>query len=101
MNCENWRSCLLPHEASIGSAIACLDHSGLQIALLVNAQEQLVGTITDGDIRRGLLRGLGLDGPAAAVAHIDPMVVPPIGEAHPVYRERARMRNGHAASDAR
>lgn len=77
MNCENWRSCLLPCGASIGEAVACLDRSGLQIALLVTAQDQLVGTITDGDIRRGLLRGLPLDAPAEEVAQTAPLVVPP------------------------
>jgi dTDP-glucose pyrophosphorylase len=77
MNSENWRSCLLSPEASMGEAVACLDRSGLQIALLVDGEDQLVGTITDGDIRRGLLRGLDLTTPAVEVAQTTPLVVPP------------------------
>ena len=37
-------------------AIRNLDESAMQIALVVTADGTLVGTITDGDIRRGLLR---------------------------------------------
>jgi dTDP-glucose pyrophosphorylase len=76
MNSDNWRSCLLPRDSNIGEAIACLDRSGLQIALLTNEHEQLIGTITDGDVRRGLLRGLGLEAPAAEVAQTAPLVMP-------------------------
>jgi dTDP-glucose pyrophosphorylase len=64
-------------KVSFGDAIAFLDRSGFQIALLVDAQERLIGTITDGDIRRGLLRGLGLEAPASEVAQTSPLVVPP------------------------
>jgi NDP-sugar pyrophosphorylase family protein len=37
----------------------------------------LEGTVSDGDIRRGLLRGLELDHPISAVVHRDALVVPP------------------------
>ena len=31
------------------------------ILFLVNTEEQLVGSLTDGDLRRGFIKGLGLD----------------------------------------
>ncbi len=36
---------------------------GPKTLFVLNADERLVGTLTDGDIRRGLIRGLDVDGP--------------------------------------
>ncbi|MEC7817653.1 MAG: nucleotidyltransferase family protein [Pseudomonadota bacterium] len=77
MSIGNWREALLARGATIGDAVRSLDHSGLQIVLVMTDEERLAGTITDGDIRRGLLRGLGTSDPAQEVMQNDPMVVPP------------------------
>ena len=57
----NWRNVVLPRRASIRDAIRCLDEVALQIAIIVDSNGSMVGTITDGDIRRALLRGDSLD----------------------------------------
>lgn len=44
---------------------------------MVNEAGELQGTISDGDIRRGLLRGLDLNSPIASVIHRNALVVPP------------------------
>ncbi len=72
-----WRKALLTPDATLQQAIKSLDTSALQIALVTSADGVLVGTITDGDIRRALLRGLDLNSPVAAIIHHDPLVVPP------------------------
>ena len=77
MSNESWRIALLPEDASLQQAIRCLDESGLQIAIVAQADDRMVGTLTDGDIRRGLLRGLTLTSPAHDIIHRDPLVVPP------------------------
>lgn len=77
MGVLNWRDALLPSTAKIGDAIALLDRTGLQILLVVQKDGVLLGTITDGDIRRGLLRGETLRSPVGAIVHREPMVVPP------------------------
>jgi dTDP-glucose pyrophosphorylase len=77
MPIETWRIALLPQDASLQQAIRCLDESGLQIAIVVLPDGRLVGTLTDGDIRRGLLRGLTLGSLAEEVVNREPMVVPP------------------------
>jgi dTDP-glucose pyrophosphorylase len=74
---KDWRKTLLPASACLREAIACLDASALQIVVVVDDNDQLRGTLTDGDIRRGLLRGLGLNEPIATIIHADPLVVPP------------------------
>jgi dTDP-glucose pyrophosphorylase len=74
---ERWRLAILPETATIQDAIRNLDASGLQIILVVSPGETLIGTLTDGDIRRGLLRGLHLDSPIESIIHREPLVVPP------------------------
>ncbi len=73
----DWRQALLPLEATIQDAIQCLDKSSAQIALVVSAEGVLVGTLTDGDIRRALLKGLNLHSPVRGIVHDNPVVAPP------------------------
>ena len=72
-----WRKALLPADASLQQAIRNLDESGLQIALVVSTDDMLVGTLTDGDVRRGLLRGLNLNSSIDSITYREPLVVPP------------------------
>ena len=45
----------------IKDAIRVIDQGAAQIALVVDSQQRLLGVITDGDIRRGILRGVRMD----------------------------------------
>lgn len=72
-----WRTALIPADASVQQAIRNLNDSALQIALVVDANGTLLGTITDGDIRRGLLRGLELHSPVESIVNQTPLVAPP------------------------
>jgi dTDP-glucose pyrophosphorylase len=74
---NDWRSALLQEHATLQMAIHSLDRSALQIALVISEDGKLIGTVTDGDIRRGLLRGLELNSPVNAIARREPLVVPP------------------------
>jgi len=51
-----------------------IDNSSLQVALIVNDDKRLLGTVTDGDIRRGILRGVLLDEPIHKIMHTNPTV---------------------------
>lgn len=72
-----WSKALVPMTSSLGEVIINLDQTSLQIALVVSPEGTLVGTLTDGDIRRGLLGGLGLDSPIETIIQKAPLVVPP------------------------
>lgn len=72
-----WRVALLPVGATIQQAIQSLDKSGLQIVLMVAENDTLYGTLTDGDIRRALLKGMTLQSEANEIAHRNPLVAPP------------------------
>ena len=52
--------CIAPH-SSLRQAIACIDRNEKGIVLVTNEERRLLGTITDGDVRRAVLAGESLD----------------------------------------
>lgn len=72
-----WRRAILPADITVQQAIRNLDQVAIKIVLVVNEFEELQGTVSDGDIRRGLLRGLDLNSPITTIIHRDALVVPP------------------------
>lgn len=76
MPTDSWRKALLTAKATLLQAICCLDESSLQIVIIVADDGRLLGTLTDGDIRRGLLRGLEMSSTVESIIHSDPLVVP-------------------------
>ena len=54
-----------------------MTETGFQIVLVVSLDKALLGTLTDGDIRRGLLIGLDLDSSIESIVYREPLVVPP------------------------
>jgi len=73
---ELWRRAILPVDATIEQAIRNLDQVAIKIVLVVNEAGGLEGTISDGDIRRGLLKGLNLNSPIAGIIQRNPLVAP-------------------------
>jgi dTDP-glucose pyrophosphorylase len=51
----NWKNLLISPDASIEDAISTIDRGGARIALVVDGEGKLLGTVTDGDIRRALI----------------------------------------------
>lgn len=56
---------LIGPSASIRDAMRAIDRGAQNIALIVDDANRFVGTISDGDVRRAILRGLDLDSPAS------------------------------------
>jgi dTDP-glucose pyrophosphorylase len=52
-----------------------LNHTGLKIVLVSNEDKELLGTVTDGDIRRGLINGLTLNTNVKEILNSNPIVV--------------------------
>lgn len=73
---EIWRKALLTADATLQQVICNLNETALKIALVVSLDGTLLGTITDGDIRRGLLRGLDLNSSLTSIINREPLVVP-------------------------
>ncbi len=51
-------SAMIPPEATISEAVRRLEEAGTGALLLCGADRKLVGVLTDGDIRRSILRDL-------------------------------------------
>jgi len=64
MSTKGWRRALVRAHGTIAVAIQRLNDSAVQIALVIRDGGILEGTVTDGDVRRGLLAGMSLQSPA-------------------------------------
>ena len=58
---------LVKQSDTIRTAIEKINGGFTQIALVVDSNDRLRGTVTDGDIRRGLLNGKNLDNPVHSI----------------------------------
>jgi dTDP-glucose pyrophosphorylase/predicted transcriptional regulator len=58
---SNWRDALVSSSTSLRQTIEAITNGNLQIALVVDANNKLLGTVTDGDIRKAILAGKDLD----------------------------------------
>ncbi len=68
---KDWRKTLITTATPIFEAIRIIDAGALQIALVIDQESRLIGIITDGDIRRGLLKGVSLDQPVHLIMKRD------------------------------
>jgi len=60
MKLHDWTKTIISPSDTIEMVIKVLDEVGMRIALVVDESGKLQGTITDGDVRRALLRKLGM-----------------------------------------
>ncbi|MCZ2207373.1 CBS domain-containing protein [Cylindrospermopsis raciborskii] len=72
---NNWKDVLVHPETPLREAIAKIDKSALQVALVLNPDNTLGGLVTDGDIRRFILSGKDLDVPVCEVMNSQPTTV--------------------------
>jgi dTDP-glucose pyrophosphorylase len=71
---SNVQETLVPRSATIKQVIETIERAQAKIALVIDDDRRLIGTVTDGDVRRGLLRGLELRGPATQIMNEHPRV---------------------------
>ena len=65
----NWATHTLPDSATIKDGLEQLNAVNGEAVFILNAEEKVVGTITDGDIRRGLIGGKSLNDGITEVMH--------------------------------
>lgn len=69
---NNWEITLVGPNTTLRDGLTAIDRGGCQIALVVDADRRLLGTLSDGDARRGLLKGLSLADRVALAMHAKP-----------------------------
>ena len=69
---KNWRDVLVGPDTPIRDALTVIDRIGSQIALVVDDERRLLGTLSDGDIRRALLKGVSLDSAVTLAMRTNP-----------------------------
>ncbi|MSP49866.1 MAG: CBS domain-containing protein [Alphaproteobacteria bacterium] len=74
---KSWRETLVAPTTRILEAIENLNRTAAQICLVADAEGRLQGTVTDGDIRRGILRSVPLQAAVAEIMNRDPIVARP------------------------
>ena len=88
MNME-WQRALIRSDATLKETMQQIDETSLQFAAVVNDQNQLVGTVTDGDIRRAILKGTSLHDSIHRVMNPEPKV---IVDSLPISQRQQRLR---------
>ena len=68
----NWQKVIIPPTASIRESLEVIDKEALRVAVVVLGCDTLVGVVTDGDIRRGILKGIELSAPVSTIMNKEP-----------------------------
>ena len=71
---HNWKNTILKMTDTMEVAVKILNQESLRIVMVVDDDERLIGSITDGDIRRGLIRQLPMNTALAEIMHKKPIV---------------------------
>jgi dTDP-glucose pyrophosphorylase len=69
---KDWEQTLVGADTTLREALETIDRAGCRIALVIDANGRLLGTLSDGDVRRGLLKGLNLGDKVIAAMYGNP-----------------------------
>lgn len=74
---KNWKEALITEDATVRDAMRTLNQSSLRVVLVVQEGNKLLGTVTDGDIRRGLLKDVNMGDKVTSVTNLKPVTINP------------------------
>lgn len=69
---KNWQSILIHKDDTIIRALEVLNTAGSKFVAVVDAERKILGAVTDGDIRRGLLKGINIQDQVEKVMNPNP-----------------------------
>ena len=68
----NWQKVVIESSVSIKNALKVIDKEALRVALVVE-NDKLIGMVTDGDVRRGILQGIELSATVSQIMNTNPI----------------------------
>ncbi len=68
-----WTNVLIQPQSTLLDALRIINNEALRVAIVINEKQELQGVITDGDIRRGILKNLPLDSVVTKVMNSSPI----------------------------
>lgn len=71
---SQWTDIIITPTTSILTTIQVIDQSGLRAAIVTDADQRLLGMVTDGDIRRAILRQVNLNDPVSTIMNNAPII---------------------------
>ena len=72
---NKFKNLILYNNSILEDAIQCLNRSSKKILFIIDKKKQLVGVLTDGDLRRGLINGNNLKSPIIKIMNKDPIFI--------------------------
>lgn len=70
---QQWKKVLIKPDNTIREALEIINKEALKVSLVVDDAGGLLGVITDGDIRRGLLNNVELSDPVSLIMNTNPV----------------------------
>ena len=77
---DEWRKTLVSPDLKIYEVLEIIDRNSQQIAVVTDKEGKLLGTVTDGDIRRGILKGIPLDRSVDQIMNPHPITIPRLND---------------------
>lgn len=71
----DWKKFKVSDDTSIIEAMRIIDAAGSQLAVVVSENGKLLGTLSDGDIRRGILKGVSTSQPIKVIMNSNPITL--------------------------
>lgn len=72
---KDWQEAAITPDHSVLEAVRTIDRTGLRVALVLGEAGELLGVVTDGDVRRAILRGAPLEDSVREVMNTHPITV--------------------------
>lgn len=82
---DRLQNVLISPKLSVKQALKKMDQAGEKILLVVGPERRLLGSVTDGDIRRWILKSGRMSAPITRVMNVSPLVLPEVHD-----REKAK-----------
>ena len=71
---KDYKNVVLQENSTVKEALKIIDSGAMKIALVIDKDKRLLGTLSDGDIRRGFLNNLGLEDSIESIIFKNPTV---------------------------